>query len=200
LDCFRDVNENEKKIEKKQEVMMTKKVTILFTAVLIFVSMSLLAQHGTRGRDMVKHARYGIHMAEKNLFPGSMLLKFKDEIGLTAEQVGKIEKMTELFHEAAIKKQAEIKIKGLKVRSYLKEEQVDRKKMEIMIREIAKMKTDMQVDHMNYLLDLKDLLTPEQIAKIESLKKERIHKSMKNREYLREKRRDRGQTPGAPRA
>jgi Spy/CpxP family protein refolding chaperone len=62
------------------------------------------------------------------------------------------------------------------------------------------MKTDMQVDHMNYLLDLKDLLTPEQIAKIESLKKERIHKSMKNREYLREKRRDRGQTPGAPRA
>jgi len=42
---------------------MTKKVTILITAVLIFVSMNLLAQHGTRGRDMVKHARYGIHPA-----------------------------------------------------------------------------------------------------------------------------------------
>jgi Spy/CpxP family protein refolding chaperone len=178
---------------------MTKKVTILIGAVLIFVSMSLLAQHGTRGRDMVKHARFGIHMAEKNLFSGSMLLKFKDEIGLTAEQVGKIEKMSDLFQEAAIRKQADIKIKGLKVRSYLKEEQVDRKQMEKMIREIAKMRTDLQVDHMNYLLDLKDLLTPEQIAKIESLKKERVHKRMKKREYLREGRRDRGRTSRAPR-
>jgi len=176
---------------------MTKKVTILITAVLIFVSVNLLAQHGTRDRDQVRHARYGIHMAEKNLFPGPMLLKFKDEIGLTAEQVNKIEKMADLFHEAAIKKHADIKIKELKVHSYLKEEQVDRKKMEIMIREIAKMKTDMQVDHMNYLLDLKNLLTPEQLAKIESLKKERIHQRMKNREYLREGRHESEQDPRA---
>jgi len=178
---------------------MTKKVTILITAVILFVSMNLLAQHGARVRDMVKHARYGLHMAEKNLFPGAMLLKFKDEIGLTAEQVGKIEEMTELFQETSIKKQADIKVKGLKVRSYLKEEQVDRKKMEMMIREIARMKTDMQVDHMNYLLDLRDLLTPEQIAKIESLKEERIHNRMKNREYLREGRRDKEHTPRSPR-
>lgn len=178
---------------------MTKKVTILIAAVLIFVSMNLMAERGSRGRDMVKHARYGIYMAERNLFPGSMLLKFKDEIELTADQVSKIEKMTDLFQEAAIRKHADIKVKGLKVRSYLKEEQVDRKMMEKMIREIAQMRTDMQVDHMNYLLDLKELLTPEQIAKIESIKKERRHKRMKRREYLREGKRDRGQTPGAPR-
>ena len=161
---------------------MTKKVSTLITAVLIFVSMNLQARAGARDRDLMKHARFGIHMAEKNLFPGPMLLNFKDEISLTAEQVSKIEEMTDLFQEAVIKKQADIKIKGLKARSYLREEQVDRKKMETMIREIAKMKTDMQVDHMNYLLDLKDLLTPEQLAKIESLKKERIHERMKDRE------------------
>lgn len=178
---------------------MTKKVTILIAAVLIFVSMNFLAQPGARGRDMVKHARFGIHMAEKNLFSGSMLLKFKDEIGLTAAQVSKIEKMTDLFQEAAIRKQADIKVKGLKVRSYLKEEQVDREKMEIMIREIAKMRTDLQVDHMNYLLDLKDLLTPEQIAKIESIKKESRHKRMKKRKYLREGRDERQQAPRAQR-
>jgi Spy/CpxP family protein refolding chaperone len=161
--------------------------------------MNLLAQQGPRGRDLVKHARFGIHMAEKNLFPGSMLLKFKDAIGLTAEQVSQIEKMTDLFQEAAIKKQADIKVKGLKVRSYLREDRVDRKKMEIMIREIARMRTDLQVDHMNYLLDLKELLTPEQIAKIESLKKERIHQRMKKRNYLREReeRDERRPGPGA---
>jgi Spy/CpxP family protein refolding chaperone len=178
---------------------MTKKVTILIAAVLILISMNLMAERGSRGRDMVKHARFGIHMAEKNLFSGSMLLKFKDEIGLTAEQVSKIEKMTDLFQEAAIRKQADIKVKGLKVRSYLKEEQVDRKKMEIMIREIAKMRTDLQVDHMNYLLDLKDLLTPEQIAKIESIKKESRHKRMEKRKYLREGREERQQAPRAQR-
>jgi len=134
---------------------MTKKVTILIAAVLVFVSIRLLAEPGARDRDMVKHARFGIHMAEKNLFPGHMLLKFKDEIGLTAEQVSKIEKMKDLFQEATVKKQADIKVKGLKIRSYLTEEQVDRKKMEIMIREIAKMRTDLQVDHMNYLLDMR---------------------------------------------
>lgn len=179
---------------------MTKKVTIIITAVLIFVSMNLLAQHGPRDRDMVKHARFGIHMAEKNLFSGTILLKFKDEIGLTEEQVGKIEKMSDLFQEAMIRKQADIKVKGLKLRSYLKEEQVDRKKMETMIREIAKMRTDLQVDQMNYLLDLKDLLLPEQIEKIESLKKERRHKLMEKRKYFREQRRDNGQPSSSPRA
>jgi len=177
---------------------MTKKVTILITAVLFFVSLNLLAQYGARGRDMVKHARFGIHMAEKNLFSGSMLLKFKDEIGLTEEQVSKIEKMSNLFQEAVIRQQADIKVKGLKLRSYLKEEKVDRKKMETMIREIAKMRTDMQVDHMNYLLDLKELLTPEQIEKIESLKKERRHKRMEKRKYFKEGRGERGQPSSAP--
>lgn len=178
---------------------MTKKVTILITAVLIFVSMNLLAQHGARGRDMVKHARFGIHMAEKNLFSGSMLLKFKDEIGLTEEQASKIEKMSDLFQEAVIRKQADIKVEGLKVRSYLKEEKVDRKKMETMIREVAKMRTDLQVGQMNYLLDLKDLLTPEQIEKIESLKKERRHKRMEKRKYFKEGRGDRGRSSSSPR-
>jgi Spy/CpxP family protein refolding chaperone len=181
---------------------MTKKVTILIAAVLILISMNLMAEPGARGRDMVKHARFGIHMAEKNLFPGHMLLKFKDEIGLTAEQVNKIEKMKDLFQVATIRKQADIKIKGLKVRSYLKEEQVDREKMGKMIREIAEMRTDQQIDHMNYLLDLKDLLTPEQIAKIESLKKERRHKMMEKRKYRRkeiERKRERQRAVRVPR-
>ena len=170
---------------------MTKKLTFLISAVLVFVSMNAMTRSGARGRDMMRHARFGINMAEKNLFPGPMLLKFKDEIGLTAEQIDKIEKMTELFREAAIRRQADIKVKGLKVSSYLKKERPDRKKMEVMIREIAGMRTDMQLDRMNYLLDLKDLLTAEQIEKIESFKKERRRSRMGQRKYLKERRRDR---------
>ncbi|UCH93019.1 MAG: hypothetical protein JSV88_22385, partial [Candidatus Aminicenantes bacterium] len=151
---------------------MTKKVTTLIIAGLILISANLMAEPAGRHRDMMRHTRFGIHMAEKNLFPGHALLRFKDEIGLSGEQVSKIEKMQELFQEAAIRKQADIKIKELKLRTHLKNQQVDRKKMEEMIREVAKMRTDLQIDHMNYLLDLKDLLTPDQIEKIETLKKE----------------------------
>jgi hypothetical protein len=53
--------------------------------------------------------------------------------------------------------------------------------MEKMIRDIAKMRTDLQVDRLNYLLDLKSLLTPEQITKIEELKKEKRRHWMRQR-------------------
>lgn len=167
---------------------MTKKLTILIAVVLILSSVNLMTEPCSRGRDMMRHARYGIYMAEKNLFPGHMLLKFKEEIELTAEQVNKIEKMAEFFEEVKIKRQADIKIKGLKVRSFLREDQVDRKELEKMLRDFAKIKTDLEIDHMNYLLDLKDLLTAEQMDKIESLKKEKRHKTMKKRKFLKEDR------------
>ena len=162
---------------------MTKKLTILtlLAAGLIFISANFTADAAVMSPDMMRHAGFKIRMAEKNLFPGHMLIKFKDEIGLTEDQLSKIEKMQNLFQEAGIRKKADIKVLELKLHSYLKAEQINRKKMEKMIRDIAKMKTDLQVDRLNYLLDLKSLLTPEQIAKIEELKKERRRHWMRQR-------------------
>lgn len=165
---------------------MSKKLIILSTAVLMLVSfhMTLSAKAGQmRQYKMMRHARFGIMMAEKNLFPAFILLKHKEEIGLTQDQVTKIEKMQELQHETFIRKQADIKVKELKFNSYLKEDQIDRGKMETMIREIAKMKTDVQIAHINYLLDLKNLLTPEQVQKLEDFKRERMHQRMDKRKF-----------------
>jgi len=112
-----------------------------------------------------------------------MLLRFKDEIGLTENQVDKIEKLQEQFTEYGIKQKANLKIKEMKFHSYLKKDKVDRKNMETIIREITTMKTDMQIAHMNYLLDLKELLTPEQLEKIETLRKEKRLERLKERKY-----------------
>ncbi len=172
---------------------MTKKLIILTAVGLLLISMNLNARPAGRDRDMMRHARFGIFMAENNLFPARMLLKFKDDIGLTREQLGKIEKMQELIHEATIRREADIKIKELKLQSYLKNEPVNRKEMEKMIGEIAKMKTDQQIDHMNYLLDLREVLTPEQVGKIETLKKEKFHRVMENRRPWRERMQQRQQ-------
>ena len=50
---------------------------------------------------------------------------------------------------------------------------MDRKEVEKHIRQISKIKTDMIVDYMNYLLDVKEILTPAQREKIKQLKKRR---------------------------
>jgi Spy/CpxP family protein refolding chaperone len=168
---------------------MTKKVTLLIAAVLMIVSGSLALEAAARRPDMIKHARFGIRMAEKNMYPAKMLLRFKDEIGLTGQQVGKIEKMRTLFQEAAIRRKADIKIQQMKLQNYIQKDKIDRKKMEHLIRGVAKMKTDMQIDHMNYLLDVKSVLTADQLKKIDEFKKKRRRQRYKNRRPNRNKQR-----------
>jgi len=152
---------------------MTKKVlTVLLSMALLGVSLLAVPGPGRGSRGMMKHTRYGLNMAEKNLFPPRMLLKFQDKIGLTEDQVIKIKKMQDLFHESLIRRNADIRIKELKLNSYLEEPQVNRKKLDNMIREVAAMKTDMKIAHLNHLLDVKSILTADQLTKIEELKKD----------------------------
>ncbi|MCU0288911.1 MAG: Spy/CpxP family protein refolding chaperone [Acidobacteria bacterium] len=127
---------------------------------------------------MMEHGRFRIMLAEKNLFPAPVLLMHKNDINLTAEQVNKIEKMQEVHKETMIRKQADIDVKELKLSTYLKEDKIDRGKMESMIREIGNMRTDLQVLHINQLLDMKDILTPEQLMKLDELKRSRLDKRM----------------------
>lgn len=156
---------------------MTKKVTIIAAAVLMLTATVLFPQARGRNRqkrsDMMKHSRFGVRMAEKNLFPAKMVLKFKDKLALTDKQVQTLENMLEAVQVAAIRAKAETKIQELKLQTYLKKNTIDRKKMGKMIRSIAKMKTNMKIDHMNYLLDVKGVMTAEQLQKIETFKKKR---------------------------
>ncbi len=151
---------------------MTKKVlTVMLSLAMLSVSLMAVTGPGMGYRGM-KHTRFGLYMAEKNLFSPRMLLKFQDDIGLTKDQVIKIEKLQTLYHESLIRQNADIQVKELKISDYLNDDQINRKKMETMIREVAAMKTDMKIAHLNHLLDVKSLLTAEQITKIEDLKKD----------------------------
>ncbi|MCX6581698.1 MAG: hypothetical protein NT166_16125 [Candidatus Aminicenantes bacterium] len=160
---------------------MSKKIIILAITGLLLVTMYFTLGAEMRPQRMMEHARFGIMLVDKNLFPAPILLKHKDDIGLTAEQVGKIEKMQVQQQESFIKRQADISVKELKLGAYLKEDKIDRGKMESMILEIGKMRTDLQVQHINHLLDLKDLLTAEQLKKLESFKRDRMGQRMEKR-------------------
>ena len=148
---------------------MKKTLVLLMVIFIMLVSGTSLESKGKP--YMSKHMMQGQRTAERNLFRGNYLLRFKDEIGLTADQVSKIEKMNITFQESVIKTMADVKVKELKLANYLRGDKVKRSTAEKMIREIAKLKTDMQVDRIYYMLDIKEILTPEQEKKIESFRK-----------------------------
>ena len=75
-----------------------------------------------------------------------------------------------------IKSNADLKVLEVQFRAYLKTEKLDRKKLEKMIKNIAAVKADLQVDRINFLLDVRNVLTPEQIKKVDEIKSQFRHK------------------------
>jgi Spy/CpxP family protein refolding chaperone len=165
---------------------MIKKATIFVMSALLLISFSSLLEAKAGAPGMLKHMKQGIRMAEKNLFPAQILLKLKEKVGLTKDQVRTIEKMRDAHQESTIRRTADIKILELKIGSYMEKEKINRGKLEKMLREVAAMKTDLTIANINYLLDLRDLLTPEQIKKIESIKSEMKQRRMERRLHRRE--------------
>lgn len=147
-----------------------KRVVVLITVILL-AGYSLTMLNAEPRPYLQKHMMFGNNIAMKNLLTGRFLLKFKEEIGLTEVQLKKIEKMNFSFQESIIKTTADLKLQEIKLAGYLRADKVDRKQAEKMLRNIGKIKTGMQVDQMNYRLDIKETLTAEQLKKIEQLKK-----------------------------
>jgi Spy/CpxP family protein refolding chaperone len=166
---------------------MNKKI-IFFLLLLLMLSVTIQAQAEKKPwPTMFPNLRFGLYMAENNLFEARFLLHLKGEIGLTPAQEQKIENMMLAQEEAAIRRGSDIKVLELKFASLLNNNRIDRKEMEKMARDMGKLKTDLQVDHINYLLDVRDILTPEQIQKIEKIKKDFPERS---RDHGRERRDD----------
>jgi len=170
---------------------MNKKIIFLLVMVLLLGS-AAQAQEGKRLRpNMLNSMRFGLYMAESNLFEARFILHLKSEIGLAAPQEKKIEDMMLAYEENAIRRGSDIKVLELKFATMLKGNRIDRREMEKLAREIGKMKTDLQVGHLNYLLDVRDTLTAEQVQKLEKMKE-------KFRGEMREKMGKRGMFPPHP--
>ena len=151
---------------------MNKKI-IFFLILLIMLNVTIQAQADKKPwPNMLPNLKFGLYMAENNLFEARFILHLKNEIGLTPAQEQKIENMMLAHEEAVIRRGSDIKVLELKFASLLNNNRIDRREMEKMTRDMGKLKTDLQVDHINYLLDVRDTLTPEQIQKIEKFKKD----------------------------
>ncbi len=162
-------------MSKGKRMIMMKMIFIQMVMMMILFNAALSAYPGKARKKAHRYAEIAFFMAEKNLYDARLILRVKDKIGLTMEQEEKIENIM-LAHEAfTIRNGAEIKIKELQFVSYLKSEtepgKMDRKQVETYIREISRVKTGMIVHYMNYLLDLKAILTPVQLEKMAETRK-----------------------------
>jgi len=156
---------------QKRIIRMT--IFIQMVLVTMFFTIPLNAHSDTTKERSHRYGEIAFFLAESDLYDARLILKVKDKIGLTNEQEEKIEDIM-LAHEAfVIRNSAEIKIKELRFASYLKSEpgEMDRRQVEKYIREISKEKTDLIVHCMNYLLDLKEILTPSQLQKVAEIRK-----------------------------
>ena len=153
---------------------MKKIASVIALIAAIGAGVYLVAQMGPddpeQGCGMFRMQRAGMGMDE-GFSPMHMLLRIKDEIGLSAEQENKLNALRTAHGERAIKLDADMKIKGLKLRTLLAAEKVNLKEAEQLIREEAGLRADLHIGRLRLHQDIKALLTPEQRAKAEELKK-----------------------------
>jgi Spy/CpxP family protein refolding chaperone len=121
-----------------------------------------------------------LFLADSNLVDGRRLLEVKDKIGLTPEQEEKIENLVLEQEALNIRSSAEIKIKEMRFATSLGAGKMDRKEMETYIREISAAKTRLIVNYINYLLDVRDLLTPRQLEILRQIKVKRKSSIQRN--------------------
>ena len=160
---------------------MNKKTIFFPVMVLLLSSLSPAAQADKRLQpNLLNNLRFGLYMAENNLFEARLVLRLKNEIGLSAPQEQKIENLMLAYEESAIRRGSDVKVLELKFASLLKGNRIDRREMEKQAREIGKLKTDLQVGHLNYLLDVRDILTAEQVQKLDKMK-EKFRGTMRER-------------------
>lgn len=112
----------------------------------------------------------------KGLFSGRFILKHKKSLALTPGQENKIESKKTVYKEAAIRGSSEIKMEEFQLAGMIKSGKTSRLEIEKMIRKISKKKSALIIDRFNYLLDLRDILTTEQVEKLKAVAQENRRK------------------------
>lgn len=133
-----------------------------------------------------RYLRRSFQLAEKQLFEAYFILEHAEQINLSAKQQEEIESIMMTYQEATIRISAEIKILELRFASDIRSgdpAKIDKQKMENHIRLISRQKTDWVVIYINYLLDLRQVLKPDQLDMLTGISQENQKKRPKNRPF-----------------
>ena len=95
-------------------------------------------------------------------WPVSLMLRSKEQLGLSAEQVRTLKALRDGFQRSAITRRAQIKLAVLDLRGLREQEPLDLPKVEAQVRRIALFRADQHIAHITLIHDSKAVLTPDQ--------------------------------------
>ena len=109
--------------------------------------------------------RFGGRESRENRPVISQILSRRDALGLSADQVKKLEQLRDNFEHQNIRNNAELRIVELDIAGLLDTPTVDLAKVEAKVREAEKLRADLRVARIKAIEQAKALLTPEQRKK-----------------------------------
>ncbi|MBI3029018.1 MAG: periplasmic heavy metal sensor [Candidatus Rokubacteria bacterium] len=99
----------------------------------------------------------------------SLMLRHKDELGLSPDQVQSLERLRADFQREAIRRDADLRIAEMDLAALLEREPVDLGQVETKVKEIERLRADLRLARIRAIEQGKVQLTPEQRAKLRSL-------------------------------
>jgi Spy/CpxP family protein refolding chaperone len=109
--------------------------------------------------------RFGGPESPENRPVISQLLSRRDALGLSADQVKKLEQVRDNFERLKIRNNAEVRIVELDIAGLLDKPTVDVAKVETKVREAERLRGDLRIARIKAIEQAKALLTPEQRKK-----------------------------------
>jgi hypothetical protein len=105
----------------------------------------------------------------RDLFPAELVLQNQLAIGLTEAQIASIKKLLNETHSRTLDVETELRRFAEKLRDALRPQRVDEAAALGFADQVMKLETEMKKTHLAMLIRLKNLLTPEQQAKLREL-------------------------------
>jgi hypothetical protein len=109
--------------------------------------------------------RFGSRESSEDRPAISQMLRYKDYLGLSADQVKKLEQLRDNFQRQSIRNEADSRIIELDIATLLDGPSVDVGKVETKIREAEKLRADLRIARIKVIEQAKAVLTAEQRKK-----------------------------------
>jgi len=99
----------------------------------------------------------------------TIMLHHRSELGLSPEQVGRLETLRGDFTREAIRRDADIRIAELDLAALLEQDPLELAKVETKVREVAQLRADLRIARLRTIEQGKAVLTPEQRSRLQTV-------------------------------
>jgi hypothetical protein len=124
--------------------------------------------------------RFGARDSREDRPVISLILKYKDYLGLAGDQIKKLEQLRDNYQRLSIRTDADTRILELDVATLLDKPNVDVPKVEQKIREVEKLRADLRIARVRAVEQAKAVLTAEQRKKFYEILEPRPPRSGQN--------------------